>query len=648
MTHAPAFELASRERVGAAFARMSDAPPADASRPSVPQEPVALLPPSEGNRWYSDPFEAERGSGGGTFSRAPRGVRGSDELFAAARALLESVTLGEYLEEREARRSDPERVTTLDVTTTADEALRVLAKASVHAAPLVDRDRRAFLGFVDVDDLLSGFFAHVERAVPPPSMPSNAAAAAAHAERRAETLPHTQKAFVSSRKNVSEFAESFVRDEGRRRWIAGVDKTSLASAVEAFTTSTLADLRHVRAGNEDGRMVYRGARDASLLELARSGFLRPVAKKKEPAASASTPSTSSTIRSKASPSTVADVPARATTCHRVATYRLRLDAEWRDDAMVVDAVVSQWDLCRFLRDVYAEKKKKSHPVPRDARDVSQRKDAFHASLRELGMVSDDDDDERHPGCDSHQKVVTVTLRTSVLEAFSKMRAAGVSCVGVTTEAWSGEGRGPLVGVVTATDFRVAFVGPGETRRLPDWVAGELLGSIDAFLYRIRTVRLFWERRATRGERNTTNDERFSPLNTPATTYLCSTRRDASFFQAVDVLVSNRTHHVFVVDAFHGRAVRVVTPADVLRAICAPGRSALGWRYRERGEGGVDEKEIAAREDVTKKTKTFADGVRMTDAVGGCLGTLELFDDARRETGEGEAAVGFAGRFDDEM
>jgi hypothetical protein len=83
---------------------------------------------------------------------------------------------------------------------------------------------------------------------------------------------------------------------------------------------------------------------------------------------------------------------------------------------------------------------------------------------------------------------------------------------------------------------------------------------------------------------------------------------------------------------------VVTPADVLRAICAPGRSALGWRYRERGEGG--EKNAAK--------KAFADGVRMTDAVGGCLGTLELCDDARRETGEGDAQVGFAGRFDDEM
>ena len=549
---------------------MSDAPPADASRPSVPQEPEALLPPSEGHRLYSDPFEAERGSGG--FSRAPRGVPGSDELFASARALLESVTLGEHLEGREARRSDPERVTTLDVTTTADEALRLLAKTGAHGAPLVDRDRRAFLGFVDVDDLLSGFFAHVERAVPPPSMPSNAN----------------------------------VLDEGRRRWIAGVDKTSLASAVEAFTTSALTDLRRLRAGNEDGRMVYRGARDASLLELARSGFLRAVAK---PAASAPTTEVSpSTTRSFAAPSTVADVPARATTCHRVATYRLRLDAEWRDDAMVVDAVVSQWDLCRFLRDRYAEKKKKSHPL-RDSREKTKT-DAFHASLRELGMVSDDDDDKRH------QRVVTVTLRTSVLEAFSKMRAAGVSCAGVTSGAWPGQGRSPLVGVVTATDFRVAFCGPGETRRLPDWVAGELLGSVDAFLYRIRTVRLFWERRATRGS-TTENDERFSPSATPATTYLHSMRRDSTFLETVDALVSNRTHHVFVVDSFHGNAVRVVTPADVLRAICAPGRSALGWRYRERGERGEG-----------GEKKAFADGVRMTD--------------------EGDTQMGFAGRFDDEM
>ena len=161
---------------------MTDASCTDAARASVPEAPVALQPTSEKHRWYCDP--ADDASNPVTFSRAPRGVAGGEDLFAPARALLESVTLGEYLD---ARCSEPEHksgragrlVTTLDVSTTADEALRVLAKAQAHSAPLVDEERRAFLGFLDVDDLLAGFFAHVERAVPPPSMPASSAAAAA-------------------------------------------------------------------------------------------------------------------------------------------------------------------------------------------------------------------------------------------------------------------------------------------------------------------------------------------------------------------------------------------------------------------------------------------------------------------------------------
>ena len=632
---------------------MTDAASADAARSSVPEVPLAFEPTSETHRFYCDP--AEDASRPVAFSRAPRGVAGGEDLFAPARALLESVTLGEYLE---ARRSEaPERfVTTLDVSTTADEALRVLARASAHAAPLVDKERRAFLGFLDVDDLLSGFFARLERAIPPPSMPPNPAAAAAHAERRAETASGER-----SRSSPSPIkkTESFVREEGRRRWIAGVDKTSLAEAVRAFATSTLSDLRRARAGAEDGRMVYRGARDASLLELVRSGFLRPVAK---PAAFAETgvKKTNTDAEDEADDSrasvparspTVADVPARATTCHRVATYRLRLDAEWRSDAMVVDAIVSQWDVCRFLRDRVA--KRNDDARLRSAFSLGSRSpaDAFRASLRELGMVSDASGDDS----DSHQRVVTVTLRTSVLEAFSKMRAAGVSCAGVTCEAYDGESAGPLVGVITANDFRVAFCGPGQSRRLPDWVAGELLGSVDAFLYRIRTVRLFWERRTVRGGLKDGDGERDSPHATPATTYLRSVTRDASLFEALDALVTDATHHVFVVDAFHGRAVRVITPADVLRAVAAPGRAAIGWRYRERSDARESDPprgESASREKKTSSLsagdeKTFADGVRRA---GGCLGALEISDDFKKRDDErnGGVPVGFAGRFDDEM
>lgn len=634
---------------------MTDAASADAARSSVPEVPLAFEPTSETHRFYCDP--AEDASRPVAFSRAPRGVAGGEDLFAPARALLESVTLGEYLE---ARRSEaPERfVTTLDVSTTADEALRVLARASAHAAPLVDKERRAFLGFLDVDDLLSGFFARLERAIPPPSMPPNPAAAAAHAERRAETAEtasgeRSRSSPSLKKKHARAFTESFVREEGRRRWIAGVDKTSLAEAVQAFATSTLSDLRRARAGAEDGRMVYRGARDASLLELVRSGFLRPVAK---PAAFAETgvnkkntdarEADDSRASVPARSPTVADVPARATTCHRIATYRLRLDAEWRSDAMVVDAIVSQWDVCRFLRDRVA--KRNDDARLRSASSLGSRSpaNAFRASLRELGMVSDASGDDS----DSHQRVVTVTLRTSVLEAFSKMRAAGVSCAGVTCEAYDGESAGPLVGVITANDFRVAFCGPGQSRRLPDWVAGELLGSVDAFLYRIRTVRLFWERRTVRGGLKDGDGERDSPHATPATTYLRSVTRDASLFEALDALVTDATHHVFVVDAFHGRAVRVITPADVLRAVAAPGRAAIGWRYRERSDARESDPplESASREKKTRAgdEKTFADGVRRA---GGCLGALEISDDFKKRDDERNGVpVGFAGQFDDEM
>lgn len=632
---------------------MTDAASADAARSSVPEVPLAFEPTSETHRFYCDP--AEDASRPVAFSRAPRGVAGGEDLFAPARALLESVTLGEYLE---ARRSEaPERfVTTLDVSTTADEALRVLARASAHAAPLVDKERRAFLGFLDVDDLLSGFFARLERAIPPPSMPPNPAAAAAHAERRAETAETASGERSRSSPSPIKKTESFVREEGRRRWIAGVDKTSLAEATQAFATSTLSDLRRARAGAEDGRMVYRGARDASLLELVRSGFLRPVAK---PAAFAETgvkkkntdarEADDSRASVPARSPTVADVPARATTCHRVATYRLRLDAEWRSDAMVVDAIVSQWDVCRFLRDRVA--KRNDDARLRSASSLGSRSpaNAFRASLRELGMVSDASGDDS----DSHQRVVTVTLRTSVLEAFSKMRAAGVSCAGVTCEAYDGESAGPLVGVITANDFRVAFCGPGQSRRLPDWVAGELLGSVDAFLYRIRTVRLFWERRTVRGGLKDGDGERDSPHATPATTYLRSVTRDASLFEALDALVTDATHHVFVVDAFKGRAVRVITPADVLRAVAAPGRAAIGWRYRERSDARESDPplESASREKKTSSLsagdeKTFADGVRRA---GGCLGALEISDDFKKRDDERNGVpVGFAGRFDDEM
>jgi hypothetical protein len=128
-------------------------------------------------------------------------------------------------------------------------------------------------------------------------------------------------------------------------------------------------------------------------------------------------------------------------------------------------------------------------------------------------------------------------------------------------------------------------------------------------------------------------------------------REASFFEALDALVTDATHHVFVVDAFHGKAVRVITPADVLRAVAAPGRAAIGWRYRERSDAEDEDPPLeSASREKTKAgdEKTFEDGARRA---GGCLGALEISDDFKKR-GRGDessgVSVGFAGRFDDEM
>jgi hypothetical protein len=42
--------------------------------------------------------------------------------------------------------------------------------------------------------------------------------------------------------------------------------------------------------------------------------------------------------------------------------------------------------------------------------------------------------------------------------------------------------GPVVGILTNKDFAAAFVGPGDAKRTPSWIASELLGTVDLFLY----------------------------------------------------------------------------------------------------------------------------------------------------------------------
>ena len=212
-------------------------------------EPPALQPTPEPHRSYS-PGAVSGGAGGKEpqVVPSPHAPKGDPGLFKPTRALLRSVTLGAYLDarkqrkqthdERDARhlatnvsvsilgngensvgkklqqnarrravRDSPPAVLTLDVETHTGDALRRLARANAHSAPLIDQNNKNFLGFVDVDDLPNGFFACLANEVPPPAMPGNVAVAAEHAFQRLGIADDMANLSPSDQ-------EQFVRDEG--------------------------------------------------------------------------------------------------------------------------------------------------------------------------------------------------------------------------------------------------------------------------------------------------------------------------------------------------------------------------------------------------------------------------------------------------
>ena len=630
---------------------MAGSPPApNANDKPLPfGSPCALQPTPERNRSYSQ-VAAKNCEGEVVSSHAPKGVPGGTDLFKPTRAVLRSFTLGEYLDarlqarqERDAHelsgslsdstlsqkdkssqknafttacallnltntdQNSDESVVTLDVQTLTGSALRTLAKVNTHSAPVVDKQNRDFLGFVDTNDLLTGFFSCLTKEVVPPKMPVNPTAAAQHAFQRLGIADEMASL-------TADDLSTFVRDDGNRRWIASVDRNSLTVACDSFLALSLSELRDKAPGTEDGRMIYRGAVDKKLLEIVRGGFLGTVV---APSVRGKKEDAVATGKENAL-GTVADFPPRASTCHRVATYKLRIDSEWRSDAMLVDEIVSQWDIVEFLSE-----------------EIDKGNEAlgvFGKTLRLLGMAGTkslfSDSDNADAGTSTrrhrtrpHMTPITVMTTDTVLSAFARLRFAGVSCVGVVNEPL-----GPVVGILTASDFQCAFIGPGAIARTPEWIARELLCTVDLFLYRVRMVRLFWERNTfeIRDGHHVREGESTSPMLTPALTFLRTVTPDNTLADVVRLMSHDKTHHVLVVSA-GGLLRRVITPADVLRAIAAPSGSTVGWQYKETSSG---------KESTGKKS--FEDGVRT-----GVVSNIGPGDVSQTQ-------MGFAGRFDDEM
>jgi CBS domain-containing protein len=323
-----------------------------------------------------------------------------------------------------------------------------------------------------------------------------------------------------------------VAEEARRGWIASATRETLETAGAAFCSKTVGEARAKRCGAEDGRMVYAGKGDAPLLDVVRAGFLRHVVEPSTYADGASGDEAASTRR------TAAYVGRRATACHRVAVYRLDYDPEVMDDTMVIDAVVSQSDVARFLGEHRAELGA-----------------ALERNLADLGLAPGVDDDEgvrddaaRDDGAGAPyrslaESVERVSPTTRAIEAFSLMRSRGVSSVAVCAEP-----RGKLVDVLALSDFRGARA-PGDFADLDLSVAE------------------FAAKRRPPG----------------AGARLVTVRPDADLGDVLRLMSDNGVHRVFVTD-LEGRPTRCVTPTDVFRLVALPSAHNLGWRFQATDAG----------------------------------------------------------------
>jgi|TARA_B100001142_G_scaffold62376_1_gene61572 CBS domain-containing protein len=392
---------------------------------------------------------------------------------------------------------------------------------------------------------LCGLVVFLERTKPPPPLPAEVARLETEMDARATRSDEELKTLHD------------LKDESRRTWIASITADELATAGRAFCETALGDLRERLSGNEDGRMVYQGKSETPMLDLVRAGFLRVIvapghdadeaacvaAREDEDDANRGSDAKpkpgewaavnraegegGKTIEripgegpgpgpGPRGPPSVAAIPRRATYCHRVAVYRLAYDASVMDDTMIIDAVVSQSDVIRFL-DAHQK----------DLGEVTRR------NLLEIGLVDD------AAVAQNRGDVVCVLPTTRTLEAFSLMYSEGVSAVGVVAEP-----RGKLVDVLSVSDLR-GFV------KLPTLdLSVEEFKSLDAR-----------HRSYPGGDAN-----------------VVSVRPDADIGDVLSKMAARKVHHVFVTD-LDGAPIGMITPTDILSAMSLPSTEGIGWRFQ---------------------------------------------------------------------
>jgi hypothetical protein len=322
---------------------------------------------------------------------------------------------------------------------------------------------------------------------------------------------------------------------------------------------TVRECRRDSHPDDDARFVYRGSRKTTLLEIVRGGFLQRIDVR-----------TYGEEICGIKPTTHGK---RFQRVHRVAVYSLHYDTLTKDEAMTIDAVISQTDVIEFLLDCYLEKDEDEDPFKKIT--VSE---AFADYI------------ER-----KKEDLLALPSFTKAIDVFAGLTRQNANCVAIVDDK-----TGMLVDSVAANDFAYFMEEFDENLDL----------TIVDFMRKIRTVHIQQQSAvpsaigAPQYESDTTTtttltDEekeqklkKFIVSNNLGKPNLRAAFLNSSLREAMELMrpanallkrapsTTDRlsdVHHVFIIDDTTGKPLFELTPGCVLELVALPARERVFWR-----------------------------------------------------------------------
>ena len=340
-----------------------------------------------------------------------------------------------------------------------------------------------------------------------------------------------------------------------KAFVSHLTRREVLQRMEELLNETVRESRRDSHPDDDARFVYRGSKKTPLLEVVRGGFLQRIDVR-----------THGEEICGIKPTTHRQ---RFTRVHRVAVYSLHFDALTRDEAMTIDAVISQTDILEFLLDYYSEKDD----------DPFKRISVQQAFVDEIERKED---------------LLALPSFTKAVDIFAALTRQNVNCVAIVDDK-----TGMLVDSVAANDFAYFMEEFDENLDL----------TIVDFMRKIRTEHIQLQStmppavgvpqyESDTTTTSATDEDQKQKLqkfivsnnvgkpNLRAAFLTSSLREVMELMRPANALLKHAhtsserlsdVHHVFIIEEETGKPLFELTPGSVLELVALPARERVFWR-----------------------------------------------------------------------